>query len=197
MRLIEKLQADVDAQVEEILSEARKQAAAIEAEADAEIEALKGVARVATRKRLDLEKARRSAKVLHRAKQREAQFKQGLVERAFEAAGKKLQELDEDTYSKLFERLAAEALRDLGKGKLTVSVREGDRARAEAALEAAGAEADIEETLEQGGLVVRSEDTNLFVDGSLETRLQRAYLEGVTLAGTILFAEDAPDGAKE
>jgi len=196
MRLIERMRADVEARIDARLAEAKKQAAAIEGEAEAEIARLEKTARVATLKRVELEKARRSAKILQSVKQAEAELKRDLVEQAFDGARKQLDELKDSEYGPLFEALAAEALNDL-KAKVTISVREGDKARAEAAASKAGADAEVEEDLDGmgGGLMARSEDGSVYIDNTLHTRLERCRIEGVTVAGGVLFGgASAPKG---
>jgi vacuolar-type H+-ATPase subunit E/Vma4 len=192
MRLIEKMQADVSARIESILSEAKKKASEIEAEAKAEIESLEKEARVASFKRLDLEKARGSAKVLQSIKQQEAELKRNLIEKVFEKARKQLEELDGDAYGKLFEKLAEEAFKDLGDSKFVAVVREGDKDRITKALKTAKIQADVEETLDGqgGGLLLHSDDGRVFIDNTLFTRLDRARVDGVTMAGKILFSAE-------
>lgn len=188
MRLIEKMQADVQARVDAILSEAKKKATEIEAEAAAEIERVEKEARVATLKRLELERARRSAKVLQEIKQQEAELKRDLVEQAFEKARKQLEELDEQAYHNLFQSLS-EGLGDLGDRKFVARVREGDKDRIQKILKSAKIKADVEETLDGqgGGFILASEDGRVYIDNTLFTRLDRARLDGVTQAGKILF----------
>ena len=199
MRLIEKMEADVSAKVEAILAEAKEQAANIDSEAAAKIEQLRKAARLETLKRLELEKARRASKILQAVRSEEADLKNDLMEQVYSQARKELDELDGDRYDTLFEQIAGEALKDL-KHSVTVSVREGDKARAEKAVKAAGADATVVEDLdgEGGGIRLRSEGEEVLVDNTLAVRLERSRIEGVTKAGQILFGAEAPEeGSKK
>lgn len=198
MRLIERMQAEVDAQVESILSEAKKQAAEIEESAQREIQRLGDAARSATNKRVALEKARRSAKILQQVKKEESELKRDLVEQAFDKARKQLEELGDAEYGKLFDHLAREALSDLAH-KVTISVREGDAKRAKDAVKKAGAKADVEADLDGqgGGLTARSDDGAVFIDNTLFTRLERSRIDGVMVAGNILFGSAEAGAAEE
>ena len=195
MRLIEKMEADVSAKVEAILAEAKEQAANIDSEAAAKIEQLRKAARLETQKRLELEKARRASKILQAVRSEEADLKNDLMEQVYSQARKELDELDGDRYDTLFEQIAGEALKDLKH-----SVREGDKARAEKAVKAAGADATVVEDLdgEGGGIRLRSEGEEVLVDNTLAVRLERSRIEGVTKAGQILFGAEAPEeGSKK
>lgn len=194
MRLIEKMEADVSAKVEAILAEAKEQAANIDSEAAARIEQLRKAARLETQKRLELEKARRASKILQAVRSEEADLKNDLMEQVYSAARKELDELDGERYDTLFEQIAGEALRDL-KHSVTISVREGDKARAEKAAEAAGADVTVVEDLdgEGGGIRLRSEGDEVLVDNTLAVRLERSRIDGVTVAGQVLFGDKAPE----
>lgn len=198
MRLIEKMEADVSAKVEAILAEAKGKAADIEAEAAAKIEQLRKAARLETQKRLELEKARGASKILQAVRSEEADLKNDLMEQVYSTARKELDELDDDRYDTLFEQIAVEALKDL-KHPVTISVREGDKSRAEKAVKAAGADATVVEDLDEGGGIrLRSESEEVLVDNTLAVRLERSRIDGVTVAGQILFGEGAPDdGSKK
>lgn len=194
MRLIEKMEADVGAKVEAILAEAKEQAANIESEAAAKIEQLQKAARLETQKRVELEKARRASKILQAVRSEEADLKNDLMEQVYSTARKELDELDGDRYEALFERIAAEALQDL-KRPVTISVREGDKGRAQKAIKAAGVDATVAEDLdgEGGGIRLRSDGNEILVDNTLAVRLERSRIEGVTKAGQILFGAEAPE----
>jgi vacuolar-type H+-ATPase subunit E/Vma4 len=198
MRLIEKMEADVSAKVEAILAEAKGKAADIEAEAANKIEQLRKAARLETKKRLELEKARGASKILQAVRSEEADLKNDLMEQVYSTARKELDELDDDRYDTLFEQIAGEALKDL-KHPVTVSVREGDKGRAEKAIKASGADATVVEDLDEGGGIrLRSESEEVLVDNTLAVRLERSRIHGVTIAGQILFGEGAPDdGSKK
>jgi len=194
MKLIEKMEAEVAGKVSVILDEAKSKAAEIEGGATAAIESLEKDARLATDKRLALEKAKRMAKITQTYKQKEAELKQELVDKVFDAARKELDSLPgSGDYDALFGRLASEAFEDLSV-PVTVSVREGDRKLAEAAVEKAGVEANVDEDLrgQGGGLTLRSESGDVFIDNSLYTRLDRSRIEGVMAAGRVLFGGEAP-----
>jgi V/A-type H+-transporting ATPase subunit E len=197
MRLIEKMQADVDAQVEAILSKAKSEASEIEAQAAGEIEQQEKAARLASLKRLDLERARGAAKIMQAIKKQESELKRDIMEQVFDAARKQLDELGKSEYDKLFTALASETFRDLPEGKFIVAVQEGDKSRATKAVKASKIDATVEETLDGvgGGLVLRSEDGRIFVDNTLQSRLERIRIDGVTLAGKILFPAPKLDEA--
>lgn len=192
MRLIEKMTADAKARVDEILAGAKKQAAEIEGEASAEIQRLQRAARLGTEKRVELERARRSARIFQQIKAEEARLKRDLVETAFDGARKQLDELGEGEYGDLFTVLAEEGLSDIDR-KVIVSVRDGDRSRAEEAVKKAGVTAEVDASLEGqgGGLVIRSDGGEIFIDNTLHGRLERSRIEGVTTAGRILFGGGA------
>lgn len=193
MRLIEKMEADVSAKVEAILAEAKDEAAAIASESAVKIEQLRKAARLETLKRLELEKARGASKILQVVRSEEAELKNDLMDQVYTQARKELDELDDDRYDALFDKIASEALKDL-KHPVTISVREGDKARTEAAVKAAGAQATVVEDLdgEGGGIRLRSDGEEILVENTLAVRLERSRIEGVTKAGQILFGDEAP-----
>lgn len=199
MKLIEKMEAEVARKIEAILAEAKQKAAAIEGSAEEAIADLKKDARLATEKRLVLEKARKTAKVTQVFKRQEAELKRDLVDAVFEAARKELDEFaDSGDYDEAFERLAEEAFEDL-EGKALVSVREGDGERARGALSAANVEGEVSEDLRGhgAGLLIRSPNGLALVDNTLYTRLERARIEGVLASGQILFGDGEAEGAAE
>lgn len=189
MRLIERMESEARSRVQAILDGAKKQSAEIEAEAAGVAERLRKEARLATQKKLTLEKAKRASKVTLAAKKEEAETKRALIDRVFDGARKELESLSKGKdYPALFDKLADEALKDLS-GKLAISVREGDKARAQAAAKRANADAEVNEDLRSpaGGLVIRTKDGGTLIDNTLVVRLDRSRVEGAVTAGKILF----------
>lgn len=198
MRLIEQMESEVANQIKAILDQAKKDAAAIEDEAKARVEELKQEARLRTEKRIQLERARRSAKILQAIKKEEAESKQALLDKAFDQAQTSLKGLDGKKYDELFVALAADALADLDC-EVEVSVKEGDKKKAEAAVKEAKVKAQVQENLkgQGGGLVVKSPDGRIFIDNTLFTRLSRSRTEGSLIAGNILFGGKEDEGSAQ
>jgi vacuolar-type H+-ATPase subunit E/Vma4 len=189
MRLIERMESEARSRVQAILDGAKKQASEIEAEVSQVAERLRKEARLATQKKLVLEKAKRASKVTLAAKKEEAETKRALLDRVFDGARKELESVSKGKdYAALFDKLADEAFKDLD-GKLVVSVREGDKARAQAAVKRAGADAEVVEDLRSpaGGLVIRTKESGSLIDNTLLVRLDRSRIDGAVTAGKILF----------
>lgn len=202
MRLIKRMESEVQAKIAAIEDQAKKDAAEIEAAGAAVVAELEKSARLATEKRLTLEKAKRMAQVTLASKKEEAELKQGLVDAAFEAAQGKLDKLaGSSDYKDLLGRVCAEALADVSV-PLKGSVREGDKGALEQAAKSAGVDVTVSEDLRGGGggVVLKSDDGDVFIDNTLHTRLQRARTEGTLEAGKVLFGgadKAAPAPAKE
>ena len=192
MRLIERMESETANKVKAILDEAKQEAQKIQAVANSHVESISRDARLRTEKRVELERARRSAKILQSIKKEEAESKQSLLDQAFGKAQSSLDKLSGKDYDKLFDALAADALSDLDT-EVTVSVKKGDKGKAEAAVKAAKAKATVKEDLDGmgGGVIVKSADGRVFIDNTLHTRLHRSRTEGTLIAGNILLGGDS------
>lgn len=189
MKLIEKMESEVAGKVSVILDEAKAKAGEIESTAKGTIERLEREARLASDKRLTLEKAKKMAGVTQRFKSEEAELKQELVDKSFDQARGKLDDFcGSKDYDDLFARLATEAFRDL-EVDVTMAVREGDKGRGETAAKKAKVKISVEESLRGhgGGLTLASAKGDVYIDNSLYTRLERSRIDGVMAAGQILF----------
>ncbi len=193
MRLIERMEAEVAGRIQAILDEAKKQAEAVAASAAKDVEALQASARLATDKRVQLERAKSLAKVTLAVKKDEAELKRGLVDKVFGEVQKKLEALPSSKdYAKVLEALVQEAASGTS-GKLQASVREGDKGKVEGLLKKTSIEATIAEDLRGrvGGIVLRSADGSVVIDNSLATRLERVRVAGTLAAGGLLFEPPA------
>jgi vacuolar-type H+-ATPase subunit E/Vma4 len=179
--ILDSIRAVGDAQVGEIEAQARIQVYEIMATARMEAEDVEEAAYNAT----VAPAAKERARILHRARldamHRVGQTREGLIDATLQRAQGILTGLRTDrAYPDVLCRLLEEALRELGGSdvegeRIQLSCDPRDRSRIESLLNHLIVDADVSYNLESwGGLVARSQDGQISVSDTLESRLERA-----------------------
>lgn len=168
------LDEQADEECEQILKEAEEHAVIIAADAEDQAETIRQ-AHVAETERITRSKASQSVNAAKlEARKRVAGVKQKAVQRAFERSEAMLDKVREDgRYDGVFRRLTEEALTGV-EGHAVVQVDPADEARARAAVEALGADAEVRAELSTaGGLVVLVDNGRIIRRNTLEDRLSK------------------------
>jgi V/A-type H+-transporting ATPase subunit E len=179
--ILESIRAVGDGQVGEIEAQARIQVYEIMATARMEAEDVEEAAYNAA----VAPAAKERARILHRARldamHRVGQTREGLIDATLQRAQGILTGLRTDrAYPDVLCRLLEEALRELGGSdvegeRIQLSCDPRDRSRIESLLNHLIVDADVSYNLESwGGLVARSQDGQISVSDTLESRLERA-----------------------
>lgn len=174
--LITLLEREAEAERERILAEARERAARIVEEARAEAEAFLEAQRRRIEAELEAARIRAQGTAALRAASLVLQAKDEEIDRVFERAKEKLEQIPEDParYAAILRHLVREAVEGFG-GRVVVECAASDVPAVEAAIRELGIDAEVHPASDvRGGVRVRSEDGRFVVENTLASRLERA-----------------------
>jgi V/A-type H+/Na+-transporting ATPase subunit E len=176
----EELMASIDATAaerkREIIEQAKTEAEKIQKAALARAAAIREEALTETKRRLAQERQKALGQVREEGKIEILRRRNGIADRAFEAAGSRVLALRASAdYRGVARRLTEEAIGLAGGGDLVLHVDPGDKALFEGILRDLGRNCDVAADLPgAGGLTVTSRDGKILVTNTLESRLFRA-----------------------
>lgn len=137
-----------------------------------------------------LEKARMISRANFQVKKEIVRVKEAMVNKVFDEITKRVENLrSQSSYESVFEKLASEAISGI-PGKVVVSVDQADEALARKTFEKMGIDCPIKTDFKcSGGLKAMSEDGNIVLNNSIDSRIDKAKQFLMTDIIKVLFGD--------
>ena len=186
-KIIQKIEAETNAEVRDIINEARRSASDLKKDADIELsQKLKqlqdqGEKRTTIMRNIHLSEARR------KTRRSILSAKEELIEKCFNEARERLRNLSGEKYRSIMAKLVKEALALVGDSAVATLTRAEDK-NILSAYPKITVKSEIAKGL--GGLIIESADGKIVVDNTFDAILKRQMEEIRTEVANILYTEE-------
>ena len=186
-KIIQKIEAETNAEVKDIIDEARRTASGLKKDADKELaQKLKqlkdqGEKRITIMRNIHLSEARR------KTRRSVLSAKEELIEKCFNEAKERLRNLSGDKYRSIMTNLVKESLALVGDSAVATLTRAEDKS-----ILSVYPKINVKSELHKGlgGLIMESADGKIVVDNTFDAILERQMEEIRTEVANILYPEE-------
>lgn len=174
--LLQTLEKEAEQEKNKILEEEEKQIASIKQDAEEKARIIRSEVLQKAKEEIDIEEAKMIGQARSQANMEVLEARRKGFDLVLHLAKERLKNLSKETdYIQQFEFLAREAVAGL-KGKLTAEVSPQDVSLAQDIFKKLKREIEVKANPKvQGGIIVKSPETHISVENTLESRLQKAF----------------------
>jgi V/A-type H+-transporting ATPase subunit E len=197
-KIISKITESAKAQADEIMAEGKNKAGKIIEDAKVRASDIRKNIKNEGKRKAEQEKKRIIADGTIKAKRKKLDAKEEVISKAFEMARAELDKVDKDKYEAFLVDIAKESCIDIGGGNIEILLRPEDKGILEPELGgiskevsgATGKETSISisnDTIDEPGLVVRTDNGRVEVSNTFKSRMERMRSELRTEVAKVLF----------